>query len=70
MASAASGVYVFLYSIVFYSRKMYLKDSASAFIYFSWSLVMSILFAVFTGSVGHFAAFFFVRKIYKAIKVD
>lgn len=70
MASAASGLYVFIYSVVFYARKMVLKDSASTVIYFAWSLVMSIMFAVFTGAVGHFASFFFVRKIYKAIKVD
>jgi transmembrane 9 superfamily protein 2/4 len=70
MVTAAAGLYVFAYSIVFYTRKLYLKDTASATLYFAWSLVMSVLFSVFTGTVGHFGSFFFVRTIYKAVKVD
>jgi transmembrane 9 superfamily protein 2/4 len=70
LTSAASGLYVFFYSIVFYTRKMSLKDTSSAVLYFSWSLALSILFAVFTGTVGHIGSYFFVRKIYKSIKVD
>ncbi|KAI8899476.1 hypothetical protein BC833DRAFT_585481 [Globomyces pollinis-pini] len=70
LASASSGLYIFLYSVVFYFRKLYLKDTASCIIYFTWSLVISILFGIFTGAVGHFASFLFVHTIYKAIKVD
>lgn len=70
MATASAGLYVFIYSVIFYMRKLYLKDAASATIYFAWSIVMSLMFSVFTGAVGHFAALYFVRTIYKAIKVD
>jgi hypothetical protein len=31
---------------------------------------MSLLFALFTGTIGYVAAFFFVRKIYSSIKID
>ncbi len=70
MGTAAAGLYIFLYSIIFYARKLVLKDAASATLYFAWSLVMSLLFSVFAGAIGHFSSFFFVRTIYKAIKVD
>eukprot|EP00842_Homolaphlyctis_polyrhiza_P003679 jgi/Hompol1/4311/HPOL_002489-RA len=70
MASASSGVYVFIYSIIYYARKLHLVDTTSSVLYFGWSLVISLLFGIFTGSVGYASAFAFVRRIYAAIKVD
>ena len=69
-ASAASGVYVFAYSAFYFGRKLQHADFSSATIFFSWSLVLSLLFGIFTGAIGYIAAFFFVQTIYKAIKVD
>ncbi|KAJ3276393.1 hypothetical protein HDV01_005016 [Terramyces sp. JEL0728] len=69
-ASAASGFYMFVYSIIFLTGKLELKDAASIVIYLTWSLVMSIMLSIFTGTVGHLAALYFVRTIYKSIKID
>ncbi|KAJ3318702.1 hypothetical protein HDV06_007096 [Boothiomyces sp. JEL0866] len=69
-ASAASGFYMFVYSIIFLTGKLELKDAASVVIYLTWSLVMSIMLAIFTGTVGHLASLYFVRTIYKSIKID
>nr|KAJ3422607.1 hypothetical protein HK105_007288 [Polyrhizophydium stewartii] len=70
MTSGASGFYVFLYSIIFAVRRLHLVDASSGILYFSWSIVISLLFTIFTGSIGYASAFFFVRTIYSAIKVD
>ena len=70
MVSGSSGFYVFLYSVVYFSRKLHLADASSATLYFGWSIVLSFLFSIATGSIGYVAAFTFVRSIYSAIKVD
>ena len=33
-------------------------------------LVFSLTFFVFTGAIGYFSSFWFITKIYSAIKVD
>ncbi|KAI8922889.1 hypothetical protein BC831DRAFT_473888 [Entophlyctis helioformis] len=70
MTSGASGFYVFLYSVVYYLRKLHLVDGTSSLLYFGWSIVMSLLFTIFTGTIGYAAAFVFVRVIYRSIKID
>ncbi|KAI8911628.1 hypothetical protein EDD86DRAFT_202898 [Gorgonomyces haynaldii] len=70
LASAASGLYVFLYSCYYFSKNLQHADVSSSTIFFAWSLVISVLFGCFTGAVGYISAFFFVRTIYRAIKVD
>ncbi|KAJ3010619.1 hypothetical protein HKX48_007309 [Thoreauomyces humboldtii] len=70
LTAGASGFYVFLYSIIYYSRNLALDNFSSTVLYFGWSLVMSLLFSVLTGAVGYFATLVFVRKIFSSIKVD
>ncbi|KAJ3172140.1 hypothetical protein HDU88_006955 [Geranomyces variabilis] len=70
LTAGASGFYVFLYSIIYYTRTLALDNFASTVLYFGWSLVMSILFSILTGTVGYFATLVFVRKIFSSIKVD
>ncbi|KAI8854459.1 Endomembrane protein 70-domain-containing protein [Chytridium lagenaria] len=68
--SGASGVYVFLYSIVYFFRRLKVDNFPSTILYFGWSLVTSFLFVILTGSVGYVASLMFVRKIFASIKVD
>ncbi|KAI8820980.1 uncharacterized protein EV422DRAFT_48270 [Fimicolochytrium jonesii] len=70
LTSGASGFYVFMYSIVYYFRKLELDNFSSKILYFGWSLVLSSLFFILTGAVGFFATLVFVRKIFAGIKVD
>ncbi|KAJ3291850.1 hypothetical protein HK104_005769 [Borealophlyctis nickersoniae] len=70
MTAGATGFYVFVYSIMYYSRWLSIDNWESAVLYFGWSLVMSMLFTILTGAVGYFAALTFVRKIFASIKVD
>jgi transmembrane 9 superfamily member 2/4 len=67
---ASTGLYVFVYSMIFYARKLSIHNWASTFLYFSWSLVLCILFGIMTGTIGYIASWWFVRKIFSSIKVD
>ncbi|KAJ3273519.1 hypothetical protein HK104_004267 [Borealophlyctis nickersoniae] len=68
--AGASGFYVFLYSIVYYARKLHIGNLSSTILYFGWSCALSVLFTILTGTVGYIATLFFVRKIFQSIKVD
>ncbi|KAI8912990.1 hypothetical protein DFJ77DRAFT_466226 [Powellomyces hirtus] len=70
LTAGASGFYVFLYSIIYYTRNLALDNFPSTVLYFGWSLVMSILFSILTGAVGYLSTLYFVRKIFASIKVD
>jgi transmembrane 9 superfamily protein 2/4 len=44
--------------------------SLSVVLYFAYMGMVSLTFAMLTGSIGFFACLWFVRRIYGAIKVD
>ncbi|KAI8610262.1 hypothetical protein BC830DRAFT_1070035, partial [Chytriomyces sp. MP71] len=70
LTAGFSGVYIFLHSAVYYFRKLQVDNVASGFLYFGWSIVMSMLFIILTGSVGYVSCLVFVRSIFGSIKVD
>ncbi|KAI8929450.1 hypothetical protein BC831DRAFT_443656 [Entophlyctis helioformis] len=70
LSSASAGIYMFLYGIFYYVNRLDVHGPAATTLYFGWTLVMSVLFSILTGTAGFVAAFYFVRKIYSAIKVD
>ncbi|XP_020632629.1 transmembrane 9 superfamily member 2-like isoform X1 [Orbicella faveolata] len=70
LTGGCTAVYFFLYSIHFFVTKLTITGTASTFLYFGYTLIMVLIFFLFTGTVGFFACFFFVRKIYSIVKVD
>jgi transmembrane 9 superfamily protein 2/4 len=69
-ASASSAVYVFLYSILYFSSRLQINKPISVMLYFGYMSIISILFGLLTGSIGLVASFYFVKAIYGSIKVD
>ncbi|KAJ3333759.1 hypothetical protein HDU76_004255 [Blyttiomyces sp. JEL0837] len=70
LTSGASGLYVLLYSVIYYYRRLKIDNVPSSILYFGWSLVIATLFSILTGSVGYVSCLLFVRKIFASIKVD
>jgi transmembrane 9 superfamily protein 2/4 len=70
LSSGASGVYVFLYSWLYFITRLQIDKVVSALLYFGYMFIMSVAFALVTGSVGFISTFIFVRAIYGSIKVD
>merc|ERR1712032_1255801 len=70
LTSGSSAVYVFLYSILYFSSRLQIEKLVSTLLYFGYMFIMSILFFLLTGSIGFIASFCFVRVIYGSIKVD
>ena len=63
-------VYVFLYSIIYFCTKLEITDFIPTLLYFGYTFLFCLTFWIMTGTVGFYAAFFFIRKIYGSIKID
>ncbi|KAJ8390561.1 hypothetical protein AAFF_G00101670 [Aldrovandia affinis] len=70
LTSAFTAVYLFVYAIHYFLSKLQIAGVASTILYFGYTLIMVLIFFLFTGTIGFFACFFFVRKIYSVVKVD
>lgn len=70
LSSGFSGVYVLLYSWLYFATKLQIDKVVSVLLYFGYMFIMSAVFFMVTGSIGLIATFFFVRAIYGSIKVD
>ncbi|EDW29239.1 GL19593 [Drosophila persimilis] len=70
LTSGFTAVYLFIYCCHYFITKLSIKDSASTFLYFGYTAIMVFLFFLLTGTIGFFACFWFIRKIYSVVKVD
>eukprot|EP00096_Caligus_rogercresseyi_P004465 TRINITY_DN1873_c0_g1_i1.p1 TRINITY_DN1873_c0_g1~~TRINITY_DN1873_c0_g1_i1.p1 ORF type:complete len:628 (-),score=180.25 TRINITY_DN1873_c0_g1_i1:314-2197(-) len=68
--SGGSAVYVFAYSVFYFYTKLDIDDFVPTLLYFTYTLILVITFWLLTGTIGFYAAFFFIRKIYSAVKID
>lgn len=70
LTSGFTAVYYFLYSVHYYMTKLEITDFVSTFLYFGYTFIITFLFFLLTGTIGFFACFWFVSKIYSVVKVD
>lgn len=70
LTSGFTAVYLFIYCCHYFVTKLSIKDAASTFLYFGYTSIMVFLFFLLTGTIGFFACFWFIRKIYSVVKVD
>jgi len=70
LTSGFTAFYLAIYCIHYFITKLDIEGAASTFLYFGYTSIMVICFFLLTGSIGFFACFWFVRKIYSVVKVD
>merc|ERR1711966_478482 len=51
LASASSGGYVFAYSVFYFSSRLLIEKVVSTLLYFGYMAIISVLFALMTGSI-------------------
>ncbi|KAI9717957.1 MAG: hypothetical protein M1828_007049 [Chrysothrix sp. TS-e1954] len=66
----ACAIYVFLNALIFWASRLSLGSFTSAVLYLGYSLLISLLVFVLTGTIGFFSSWLFVHRIYRSIKVD
>nr|XP_004225567.1 LOW QUALITY PROTEIN: transmembrane 9 superfamily member 2-like [Ciona intestinalis] len=70
LTAGFTAVYFFIYAIHYYFSKLAIEGFASAIIHFGYTLIMTIMIFLFTGTIGFTACYYFVTKIYSVVKVD
>ncbi|CAO3629278.1 unnamed protein product [Cunninghamella blakesleeana] len=70
MSCASTAGYVYLYSIYYFFTKTKMTGLFQTSFYFGYTALLSLGLLFMLGSVGHFSANLFVRKIYQNVKID
>ncbi|CAK7356852.1 unnamed protein product [Dovyalis caffra] len=70
LTAGSSALYLFLYSIFYFFTKLEITKFVSGVLYFGYMIIISYAFFVLTGTIGFYACFWFVRKIYSSVKID
>ncbi len=70
LTPGSSALYLFLYSILYFTTKLHVVKFVSGLVFFGYMALVSFTFFILTGTIGFFACFYFVTKIYASIKID
>ena len=70
VVSGSTGLYIFVYAVLYYLTSLELELFGSVVVYFGYMLLASVAVSLITGSVGFLFTFIFLRTIYSLIKVD
>jgi len=70
LTSGFTAIYFFVYCVHYFISKLDISGFSSTVLYFGYTFIMVFLFFLLTGSIGFFACFWFVSKIYSVVKVD
>ncbi|XP_038987178.1 transmembrane 9 superfamily member 7-like [Phoenix dactylifera] len=70
LTAGSSALYLFLYSAFYFFTKLEITRVVSGILYFGYMLIGSYGFFVLTGTIGFYACFWFVCKIYSSVKID
>ncbi|KAH8353770.1 hypothetical protein KR059_005231, partial [Drosophila kikkawai] len=70
VVSGGSAVYVLFYSIFYFFTKLEITEFIPTLLYLGYTGLMVLTFWLLTGSIGFFAAYVFILRIYGAVKID
>ncbi|KAG0324075.1 Transmembrane 9 super member 4 [Dissophora globulifera] len=68
--SSFSAVYIFLYSMVYFTKQLSIDHFVPGLIYFTNSLMICVVYGLLTGTTGFVSTYWFIRRIYSAVKID
>ncbi|KAK0317692.1 Transmembrane 9 super member 2 [Friedmanniomyces endolithicus] len=69
-SSGASAGYMFAYSLLYWARMLSFSSFTGGLLYLSYALLLSFLWFVMSGTIGFFACWVFVHRIYGSLKID
>uniref|UniRef100_UPI00358E0783 transmembrane 9 superfamily member 4 n=1 Tax=Myxine glutinosa TaxID=7769 RepID=UPI00358E0783 len=70
VVSGGSAFYVFMYAIFYFFNKLEIVEFIPSLLYFGYTTLMVFTFWLLTGTIGFYAAYIFIHKIYAAVKID
>ncbi|KAK9711755.1 hypothetical protein K7432_007596 [Basidiobolus ranarum] len=66
----SSGLYIFLYSLMYCFAHLHITHFVSFLVFVTYSFIACLVYALVTGSISFLVTYFFVRKIFRAVKLD
>ncbi|KAI9682204.1 MAG: hypothetical protein M1817_000258 [Caeruleum heppii] len=70
LLGSSSSIWIFLYSIYYYSFHLHIQGLVSGVLFFAYSALVCGVYGLLWGTVGWMGASWFVGRIYGAIKAD
>uniref|UniRef100_A0AAY5EK71 Transmembrane 9 superfamily member n=1 Tax=Electrophorus electricus TaxID=8005 RepID=A0AAY5EK71_ELEEL len=70
LVSGGSAFYVLVYAVFYFVNKLDIVEFIPSLLYFGYTALMVLSFWLLTGTIGFYAAYMFIRKIYAAVKID
>nr|CAB3267005.1 transmembrane 9 superfamily member 4 [Phallusia mammillata] len=70
VVSGGAAVYVLLYSIFYFHTQLSITAFVPTILYFGYTFIIVFTFWILTGTIGFFASYSFIRKIYAQVKID
>uniref|UniRef100_A0A4P6D6W1 Transmembrane 9 superfamily member n=1 Tax=Rhodnius prolixus TaxID=13249 RepID=A0A4P6D6W1_RHOPR len=70
MVSGGSAAYVLAYAVFYFFTKLQITEFIPTLLYFGYTLLMVFTYWILTGTIGFFAAYCFIIKIYGEVKID
>jgi transmembrane 9 superfamily protein 2/4 len=70
LMTASAGFHLFLYSLYYLVTALSIQQISSTLLYIGYMSLAGTLFGIYTGAIGFWSTWMFVRKIYSSIKLD
>lgn len=70
LTGASTGVYVFIYSLFYYSNRTHMSGMLQLSLYLGQTALISTVISLFCGAVAFMGSSWFVSKIYAGLKVE
>lgn len=70
LSAGSTGIYLFVYSLIYFYTKLQITSAAASFIYFAYSIVASLALFSLCSFIGFGSSFSFIYYIYSSIKCE
>ncbi|XP_006036573.1 transmembrane 9 superfamily member 1 isoform X1 [Alligator sinensis] len=70
LSAGSTGLFIFLYSVFYYSRRSNMSGTVQTVEFFGYSLLTAYVFFLMLGTISFFASLKFIRYIYVNLKMD
>lgn len=70
VTSGSSAFYIFFYSMFYFSTRLDITKLVPVLMYFGYMFIVSLAFFALTGTVGFYACYMFIHRIYASVKID
>ena len=70
LAGGGSAFWLLLYGVYYWLVRLSLDSASSVLLYFGYLLILATFIFLICGTIGFFASYFAVRRLYSAIRID